>query len=146
MFSVGATNGRPPPLSFRAKSRNLVETNRSAYSSRLALSKVAGQIPLIGKMARRAKKVAAAAERGGRQRRKEDCCLIYTLAFPKVAGKVSRGYSRVTIEDCCLIFRKKLFNKEKSNYKTSILFSLNFASLNSASFPASWGSQGNIIK
>ena len=37
---------------------------------------------------------------------------------------------------------QKLFNKDKSNYKTSILFSLNFASLNSASFPASWGSQG----
>ena len=39
-------------------------------------------------------------------------------------------------------YSQKLFNKDKGNYKTSILFSLNFASLNSASFPASWGSQG----
>ena len=48
-------------------------------------------------------------------------------------------------EDCCLIFRKSFFNKDKGNYKTSILFSLNFAMLNSASFPASWGSQGVIV-
>ena len=41
-----------------------------------------------------------------------------------------------------MIFRKSFFNKDKGNYKTSILFSLNFAMLNSASFPASWGSQG----
>ena len=68
------------------------------------------------------------------------------LAFPKVAGKVSNAKNeRLTIEDCCLNIRTSFFNKDKINYKISILFSLNFAMLNSASFPASWGSQGVIV-
>ena len=52
---------RIPTLSFRAKSRNLVETNAEVYSSRLALSKVAGCFAI----------------------------LFYTLGFPKVAGKLA---------------------------------------------------------
>ena len=56
--------------------------------------------------------------------------------------KWRRECHAVTGEDCCLIFYTSILIRLKVNYKTSILFSLNFATLNSASFPASWGSQG----
>ena len=75
-------------------------------------------------MAHRAKRVAAAAERRW----------------------IVRSMSTRRREDCCLNIRTSFFNKDKSNYKTSILFSLNLATLNSASFPASWGSQGVMYK
>mgnify|MGYP004657850663 CR=1 FL=1 len=62
--------------------------------------------------------------------------------FPQSCGE--SGTRRQPSDDRGLLldYLQKLFNKDDINYKTSILFSLNFASLNSASFPASWGSQG----
>ena len=67
----------------------------------------------------------------------------YRLALSKVA---ERGGATAPERGLLPDFSQKLFNKDKGNYKTSILFSLNFASLNSASFPASWGSQGVVYK
>ena len=68
--------------------------------------------------------------------------VLIVLLSPMWRREVARQRRR---EDCCLNIRKSFFYKDKGNYKTSILFSLNFAKLNSASFPASWGSQGVIV-
>ena len=86
-----------------------------------------------------------------------------SACFPFLALSMWRSFCKFILYSCSLHvaerggatapergllpdYSQKLFNKDKGNYKTSILFSLNFAKLNSASFPASWGSQGVVYK